>query len=217
MCNYDYIMIHETITVSVQGGKAPTAGLPCHSQRMVWILHCVSLWAPQLSSWRVHVCMCVSLPVCLWRSLAYSCLSLCSICRCRLSALLAKSNLKRLVPSSAELRCLSASCNLHHYNQGQTQDHGEKKLGDGGRGRKEQGKMGRRMAGKKGSWGLSGWEHEGGLAEDKGIRLGWRMVGWVKLKGVQWELDCGVQNSQENKGVMSENKDAWWNNEGKLP
>lgn len=56
-----------------------------------------------------------------------SCFSLCSICRCRLSALLAKSSLKRLVPSSAEVRCLSASCNLHHYNQGQTQDHGEKK------------------------------------------------------------------------------------------
>lgn len=61
-------------------------------------------------------------------SSCWSCLSLCSICRCRLSALLAKSNLKRLVPSSAEVRCLSASCNLHHYNQGQTQDHGEKKL-----------------------------------------------------------------------------------------
>lgn len=53
----------------------------------------------------------------------HSCFSLFSICRCRLSALLAKSSLKRLVPSSAEVRRLSASCNLHHYNQGQTQDH----------------------------------------------------------------------------------------------
>lgn len=68
------------------------------------------------------------------RRFAYSCFSLCSICRWRLSALFAKSSLKRLVPSSAEVRCRSASCNLHHYNQEQTQDHGKKKLGGQGRG-----------------------------------------------------------------------------------
>lgn len=102
--------------------------------------------------------------------LSYSCLSLCSICRCRLSALLAKSSLKRLVPSSAEVRCLSASCNLHHYNQGQTQDHGERerKLGEQGEG----------MRGEKNrAW----WE--GGEETGKGLRShgGWG-DGWCNTR-----------------------------------
>lgn len=96
-------------------------------------LHCLSIFRStsscclqkhQMIHWFAR---CTQISFCCSRArktcFTHSCFSLFSICRCRLSALLAKSSLKRLVPSSAEVRRLSASCNLHHYNQGQTQDH----------------------------------------------------------------------------------------------
>ena len=136
------------MSVSVEGRKALT---PCYTTYGVNSI----LFLSELHSFCLvhvqYVCAQLYKSICLQRGFAYSCLSLFSICRCRLSALLAKSNLKRLVPSSAKVRCLSASCNLHHYNQGQTQDHGEKKLGGRveGEGRKEQGNT-RKMAGEEG-------------------------------------------------------------------
>lgn len=165
------------MTVSVQERKAllTTAGLTCS----LWCIYYVVSHSERhrLSRLSVHVCMCV--PISLWTGFAYSCLSLCSICRCRLSALLAKSNLKRLVPSSAEVRCLSASCNLHHYNQGQTQGHGEKKLGGRsmeGEGQKIIEEDRRRMTGK-------GLRFRGGNMKEGWLRideLGWG-EGWCFL------------------------------------
>lgn len=135
--------------------------------RLWWEQCVVSLsYTASLGYVFMYVCTRVHRSVCLCWGFSYSCLSLCSICRCRLSALLAKSNLKRLVPSSAKVRCFSASCNLHHYNQGQTQDHGEKKSGGAG----------------GGGWWVKmkeGW-------------LKWRMH-WYNTKECNqgWDLNCG--------------------------